>query len=143
MVIRETHGYLDTSWILRSVSIPDTHTCNKLYPVFGYCLRILASFRRHRRAFLFWVIHIGNLVWVDAGFWVDHMRYTEILSAKPAHIENLSKRGTVIYSYCQKWKEILGLYKRKYHKLPTLGDDVTDDSDASQDGDESEEGSSD
>ena len=40
------------------------------------------------------------------------------------------------------WKEIMGLYKRKYHKLPTLGDDVTDDEDASQDGDESEEGSS-
>ena len=62
-------GYFPDTW---SSSIQDTHTCNKLYPVYGYCLRILASFRRRRRAFLFWVIHIGNLAWVDAGFWVDH-----------------------------------------------------------------------
>ena len=35
--------------------------------------------------------------------------------------------------YNPSWNEIMAAYKRKHHKLPTLGDDVTDDEDASQD----------
>ena len=36
------------------------------------------------------------------------------------------------------WNAILAAYKRKYHKLPTMGDDVTDDEGSQADSDESD-----